>query len=114
MACVLLLSSALRVYDSQAYRKMDVTRERISRILELRGAERNTLVNPNWFQHCQCCCCLCYPGQYLSGNTDHEKNRKTLNLLMLINRREDSPVVKESRDFANINRPQRRKLAKKS
>ena len=26
----------MRVYDSQAYRKMDVTRERISRILELR------------------------------------------------------------------------------
>ena len=30
MACVLLWSSAVRVYDSQAYRKMDVTRERIS------------------------------------------------------------------------------------
>ena len=27
------------------------------------GAERNTLVNPNWFQPCQCCCCLCYPGE---------------------------------------------------
>ena len=26
----------MRVYDSQAYRKMDVTRERISRVLELR------------------------------------------------------------------------------
>ena len=26
----------MRVYDSQAYRKMDVTRERIIRILELR------------------------------------------------------------------------------
>ena len=26
----------MKVYDSQAYRKMDVTRERISRILELR------------------------------------------------------------------------------
>ena len=36
MACVLLWSSAVRVHDSQAYRKMDVTRERISRILELR------------------------------------------------------------------------------
>ena len=36
MACILLWSSAVRVYDSQAYRKMDVTRERISRILELR------------------------------------------------------------------------------
>ena len=30
------------------------------------GAERNTLVNPNWFQPCQYCCCLCYPGEYLS------------------------------------------------
>ena len=26
----------MRVHDSQAYRKLDVTRERISRILELR------------------------------------------------------------------------------
>ena len=26
------------------------------------GAERNILINPNWFQPCQCCCCLCYPG----------------------------------------------------
>ena len=31
----LLWSSAVRVHDSQAYRKMDVTRERISGILEL-------------------------------------------------------------------------------
>ena len=36
MACILLWSSAVRVHDSQAYKKMDVTRERISRILELR------------------------------------------------------------------------------
>ena len=35
MACILLWSSAVRVHDSQAYRKMDVTRERIS-LLELR------------------------------------------------------------------------------
>ena len=28
MACILLWSSAVRVHDSQAYRKMDVTRER--------------------------------------------------------------------------------------
>ena len=31
----LLWSSAVRVHDSQAYRKMEVTRERISCILEL-------------------------------------------------------------------------------
>ena len=36
MACIHLWSSAVRAHDSQAYRKMDVTRERISRILELR------------------------------------------------------------------------------
>ena len=36
MACILLLSSAVRVHDSQAYRKMDVTRQRINRILDLR------------------------------------------------------------------------------
>ena len=36
MACILLWSSAVRVHDSQAYRKMNVTRERISHILELR------------------------------------------------------------------------------
>ena len=36
MAGILLWGSSVRVQDSQAYRKMDVTRERISRILELR------------------------------------------------------------------------------
>ena len=36
MACILFLSSAVRIHDSQAYKKMDVTSERISRILELR------------------------------------------------------------------------------
>ena len=33
------------------------------------GAERNTLVNQNSFQPCQCCCCLCYPGEYLRLGT---------------------------------------------
>ena len=36
MPCILLWSSAVRVHDSQACRKMDATREHISRILELR------------------------------------------------------------------------------
>ena len=36
MACILLWSSAVRVHDSQAYRKMDVTRGCISHILELK------------------------------------------------------------------------------
>ena len=65
MACILLWSSAVRVHDSQACTKMDVTREHISRILEL----RNTPVIPNWFQLCQCCCCLCYPRECLRLGT---------------------------------------------
>ena len=36
MAFIFLWSSVVRVHDSNAYRKMDVTRERISRILDLR------------------------------------------------------------------------------
>ena len=36
MACILRWSSAVRVLDSHASRKVDVTRECISRILELR------------------------------------------------------------------------------
>ena len=36
MAYILLWCSAVRVYDSQAYRKMDVTRKHISCTLELR------------------------------------------------------------------------------
>ena len=35
-ARILLWSFAVRVHDSQVYRKMEVTKERISRILELR------------------------------------------------------------------------------
>ena len=29
------------------------------------GTEKNASIIPNWFQPCQCCCCLCYPGEYL-------------------------------------------------
>ena len=36
MACILLSSSAVRIHDSQAYRKIYVTREHVSRSLELR------------------------------------------------------------------------------
>ena len=36
MACILLWNSAVRVHDPHAYRKLNVTRERISRILKLR------------------------------------------------------------------------------
>ena len=33
------------------------------------GTERNIPVIPNWFQPRQCCCCLCYPGEYLGLGT---------------------------------------------
>ena len=42
-----LWSSAVRVQDSQAYRKMDVTRERISCILELRDTFLSFQTVPN-------------------------------------------------------------------
>ena len=56
MANILLWSSAVRVHDSQAYRKMDVTRERISRILKLREI---LLSFKTGFS------LVCYPGEYL-------------------------------------------------
>ena len=33
------------------------------------GTERSTPVVPNWFQLCQCCCCLCYPWKYFRLGT---------------------------------------------
>ena len=33
------------------------------------GAVRNTPTIPNWFQLCQYCCCLYYPGEYLRLGT---------------------------------------------
>ena len=33
------------------------------------GTEINTPVIQNWFQRCQCCCCLCYPWKYLRLGT---------------------------------------------
>ena len=38
-----------------------MTRERSSRTFQLRKVP----INPNWFQICQCCCRLCYPGDLL-------------------------------------------------
>ena len=45
MVCILLWSSAVRVHDSQAYRKKDVTRECVSRILELKYSCQSKLVS---------------------------------------------------------------------
>ena len=61
MACI-LWSSAASVHDSQAHRKMDVTRERINRIFELREMLLSFQTSCNLFQ---CCYLLCYPGKYL-------------------------------------------------
>ena len=36
MVCILLRSAPVRVHDLQAYKNMDVTRDRIGRIVELR------------------------------------------------------------------------------
>ena len=33
------------------------------------GPEGNTSVIPHWFQPCECCCCLCYLGEYLGLGT---------------------------------------------
>ena len=66
MACILLRSSAVRVHDSQAYRKERCDKGVHQSCL---GTERSTPVILNWFQPCQCCCCLCYPGEYLGLGT---------------------------------------------
>ena len=66
MACILFWSSAVRVHDSQAYRKMDVTTDKGAHQLYL-GAKRNASVIQNWIQPCQCCCCLCYILEGISG-----------------------------------------------
>ena len=31
------------------------------------GTERNAPFIPNWFQPCQCRCCLCFPGEILGS-----------------------------------------------
>ena len=56
---------AVRVRDSQAYRKMDIDGYDEGAHHLYLGTERNTPVIPHWFQPCQWCCCLCYPGENL-------------------------------------------------
>ena len=64
MACILLWSSAVRVHDSQAYSKMDVTRERISQILELREVLRSFQTGCNLVN-----AAFVYPEEYLRLGT---------------------------------------------
>ena len=52
-SCILLWSSAVMVHDSQAYRKMDVTREHISSILELREILLHESPSYGWNSWCQ-------------------------------------------------------------
>ena len=52
----------MRVHDSQAYRKMDVTRERISRILELKEILLSIQIGFNLVN----AVVVCYPGS-ISG-----------------------------------------------
>ena len=67
MACILLWSSDVRVHVSQAYRKMDVTREHINCILEL--SEIHLVIfltwpHPLWtFLKPEC---SCQKGRYIS------------------------------------------------
>ena len=64
-ARILLCSSAVRVHVSQAHRMMNVTKGGHQQYL---GTERYVPVVPNWFQPYQCCCRLCYLGEYLHRN----------------------------------------------
>ena len=48
MACILLWSSAVRVHDLQTYRKMDVTKERISRVLEVEKYSCHSKLLSTW------------------------------------------------------------------
>ena len=59
------LQHFMRVHDSQAFRKKDVTRECISRILK----PRNASVVSNWFQTCRYCRGPCCPGEHLQPRT---------------------------------------------
>ena len=66
MATILLCSSVVRVHDSQAHKKMCVGKERIGRILELRGFSP---VVPNWSQPWQRCCRQCCPWEHFRLGT---------------------------------------------
>ena len=65
MACILLLSSAVRVHDSQAYSKMDVTRDCISHILELREILPSFQTGFSGVD----AAVVCYPGEYPASVT---------------------------------------------
>ena len=65
MACILLWSSAASMQEDRCDKR--------AHQLYL-ATERNTPVILNWFQPCQCCCCLRYPGEYLRLGTLNSYN----------------------------------------
>ena len=65
MACILLWSSAVRPWFTCIQEDGCDKRAHQSYL----GTRRNTPVIPNWFQPSQCCCCLCYLGEYLGLGT---------------------------------------------
>ena len=75
MACILCIS-AVRVHDSQAYRKIDVTRERIRSYL---GTERNAPVVPDWFQPCAAVVCAILETQRFNIETTDKREKKREN-----------------------------------
>ena len=60
MACILFRSFVVRVHDSHADRKTDVTRQRISRILELREMLLSFQNGFNLVNAAVVCAILCY------------------------------------------------------
>ena len=66
MACILLWGSAVRVHDSQAYKEDGCDKGEHQSYL---AAERNTLVNPNWF-HLGWEPALINPGQKLDSRQE--------------------------------------------
>ena len=78
-SCSLLCTSTMRVHDSQAQRKMDVTRERISRILESREMRLSfpngfSLVNAAVF----CAILVSISGLEPSSDTTEPRNLKVV------------------------------------
>ena len=70
----------MRVHDSQAYRKMDVTRERISRILELREILLSIQIGFS-LVNAAVACALCVCIEWLS---ERERERKRELMMVMI------------------------------
>ena len=76
MAFMLLWNSSVRIYESQAYMKLDVTRERISRILEL--TEIPLLFQPGFSLVNATVICAISPCNDMLKNPRHERRTKAM------------------------------------